>query len=169
MTRPDTPILVDASPLIGLARIERLDLLAMFPLPIYVTRAVWREVADDPGRPGASSLIQAKIQGVLSVIDAGDEEAYGELDAGENSTLSAAAQLGAFVIIDERKARERILRDAALRTAIGAPLTTIGLVIRAKHQGLVPAVRPVLDELRRERFWISQADYEDALHIAGEL
>jgi predicted nucleic acid-binding protein len=168
VTGPLSPVLVDASPLIGLARIDRLDLLRTFPVPIYVTRTVWREVAGQPGRQGVAALIQAEADGILCVIDIGDENAYPDLDAGENATLSAAAEMKAHVIVDERRAREHIRKDAALRSTIRAPLTTIGIVIRAKHEGLIPAVRPILDELRQERFWLSQADYERALHAAGE-
>jgi uncharacterized protein len=161
-------ILTNASPLIALARIGLLDLLTMFPLPIYVTCTVWHEVTGDPGKPGVSPLIQAASRGIVSVIDAGDEGAYPELDAGENATLSAAAEMGAHVLIDERRARERIRNDPALRAAIRAPLTTIGVVLRAKSQGRIPAVKPILDRLREERFWISQADYESALRVAEE-
>ena len=168
MTSAHPSVLADSSTLIGLARIGRLDLLSMFPVPIYVTRTVWREVAGDPNRPGVLALVQAEAEGVLRIIDAGDETAYPELDAGENATLSAAAEMRAHVIVDERKARERMHNDAALRAAIRAPLTTIGVVIRAKHQGLIPAVQPILDQLRQERFWLSQSDYERALRAAGE-
>lgn len=161
-------VLADASPLIGLARIGRLDLLTAISTPIYVTRTVWREVAEDASRPGASILLEAEEQGSLCVIESGDDARYPELDAGENSTLSAAAAMGAAVIIDERAARERIENDDVLRAAIGPPLTTIGVVIRAKRHGKLREVRPVLDALRRERFWISDGDYARALHAAGE-
>ncbi|MGI8968772.1 MAG: DUF3368 domain-containing protein [Chloroflexota bacterium] len=168
MTGSQPAILADSSPLIGLARIDRLDLLTLFGVPICVTRTVWREVVGDPDRPGTSALIQAEAEGILHVIEAGNETAYPELDAGENTTLSAAAEMKAHVIVDERKARERIRNDIALRAAILAPLTTVGVVIRAKQQGLIPEVKPVLNQLRREECWLSQPDEESALHAAGE-
>lgn len=91
----------DATALIGLARIDRLDLLMLFPLPIRVTRYVWEEAAGDPVRPGTSALRQARSDGILTVVDEGDPAAFSRLDAGESSVLSAAAKAAAGVIIDE--------------------------------------------------------------------
>jgi len=140
----------------------------MLPLPILVTGAVWDEVAGDLTRPGAQALQRARDQGLLEVIQMGDREAYG-LGIGENATLSAAAIMRAAVIIDERKARRLVETDPELRTAVPARLTTVALVVRAKREGLVQAVRPVLDELLREGFYISRSVYRDALQTAGEL
>jgi hypothetical protein len=50
-----TNVYVDASVLIGLTRINRLDLLTLLPLPILVTQRVWDEVVDVPTRVGASA------------------------------------------------------------------------------------------------------------------
>ncbi|MGI8825928.1 MAG: DUF3368 domain-containing protein [Chloroflexota bacterium] len=161
--------MADSSTLIGLARVGRLDLLAMFPNPVYVTRTVWIEVAHDHNRPGAAALIDAEARGILRIVDAGDEFLYPELDAGESSTLSVASDMGAHVVVDERLARRRIQSDEALRSRIRSPLTTIGMVIRAKRLGLIPTIHPILDELRGESFWISQTDYESALRTAEEV
>ena len=58
--------------------------------------------------------------------------------------------------------------DPELAAGIPAHLGTVELIVRAKQRGLIDRVRPVLDQLRRQRFRISPGLYEDALRVAGE-
>jgi len=46
---------------------------------------------------------------------------------------------------------------------------TVGLLLVAKNRGYIAVVRPLLDELIRQGFWISPALYQTALRQAGEL
>lgn len=159
----------DATALIGLARIGRLDLLRLLPSPIFVTTRVWQEVVDDPRKPGVAGLQQARDDGLLAVVDEGDPTAFPQLDPGESTVLSAAAAVGAAVVIDERKARTLVNTDPSLRSSIREATGIIGLIVLAQRRGYLPAVRPLLDELIRQRFWISPAFYQDVLRAAGEL
>lgn len=62
------------------------------------------------------------------------------LDAGETSVIMVALQQGIkLVLIDERKGR-RVALAAGLEVS-----GTVGVILRAKRWGLVPAVRPVLE------------------------
>ena len=45
---------------------------------------------------------------------------------------------------------------------------TVGVLLRAKQRGLVPAVRPLLDRLRTEGFRMRNELYARALALAGE-
>jgi predicted nucleic acid-binding protein len=44
----------------------------------------------------------------------------------------------------------------------------IGLILLAKRTGIVPAVRPLLDDLTRQSFRIGSPLYESVLREAGE-
>jgi predicted nucleic acid-binding protein len=83
--------------------------------------------------------------------------------------LSAASAARAGVIVDERKARSLIDLDPELRRTIRQPTGVIGLILLAKRRGQVSAVRPLLDDLIRQEFWISPAFYQHALEEANEL
>jgi predicted nucleic acid-binding protein len=159
----------DATPLIALARIGRLDLLDVLPVPILVAVTVWNEVAGDLSRPGAVVLERARDDGILAVIDAGDAHAYLQLGPGENATITAAAEIGAAVIVDERKARRLLREDPELRGSIPAILSTVALVILEKRAGVVPDVRVILHQLQKQGFYIGQSVYEAALRSSGEL
>jgi len=161
------PIYVDASPLIGLARIDHLDLLRVLAVPARVTKHVWQEVSQDERRPGAKQLIEAKQVGLLLVVAEGDPADYPLLGVGEASVLSAAKVGRGVAILDERKARVLIDLDAQLREAVPY-LTTTALLVLAKEMGAISHVRPILDALRRETFYIGAKVYEDALRVADE-
>ena len=45
---------------------------------------------------------------------------------------------------------------------------TIGLLLLAKRRGYIPAIRPLLDELRAKRFHLSERVYQAVIAQAGE-
>jgi len=159
----------DASALIGLGRIGRLDLLTLLPNPIFVTTRVGEEAASNPAKPGVAALLEARDVGLLAVVEEGDADAFPELDPGESTVLDAAAAAGTIVIIDERRARAMIDTNPRLKAAIHQTTGIIGLILLAKRRGSVAAVRPLLDKLTRQDFRISPTFYQNVLREAGEL
>lgn len=88
----------------------------------------------------------------------------GGLDPGETAALALAVEIHAdAILVDERRGRA---------VAIQLGLRTIGILgplVQAKSAGLLPAVEPVLDALRRDAgFWISEALRQQVLKLAGE-
>lgn len=72
------------------------------------------------------------------------------------------AIINATPLIDERLARRHAKR-------LGLNLTgTIGILLKAKRQGLVPAVKPLVDQLRYGGIWLSDALVAEALKLADE-
>jgi predicted nucleic acid-binding protein len=168
VSAPQPGVYVDASPLIALALIGRLGLLQTLAQPVWVTNAVWHEVAGDPGWPGAQAIMQAEAQGVLERVDAGNREAYVQLGEGENTVLTAAAEVGAYVVVDDLAARAVIAKDPYLRTAIYYSFTTTSLLLYAKRCGAISAVKPLLDALIQQNYGIDAKAYQSALRLAGE-
>jgi len=67
-----------------------------------------------------------------------------------------------WILLDETKAR--LAANLLGFWYIG----TIGLLLLAKRMGKVEMVRPLLDELREEKFYISERVYQLTLGQAGE-
>ena len=66
------------------------------------------------------------------------------------------------VILDDRRARK-------VATSLGvAVIGTIGILIRAKRNGIIAAVKPVLDDLEATGFFVSKELKGEALRLAGE-
>lgn len=86
------------------------------------------------------------------------------LDPGERDALSLAVERGAdAVLMDERAGR-------SAAAELGVPCVGIlGILLQAKANGLLPAIKPVLDRLHQQaRFWIAPNLRQTVLKFAGE-
>lgn len=161
-------VYANATALIGLARINRLDLLTLLHNPIYVTAHVWEEVTGDREKPGVETILETHSSGLLEVVDEGNPRAFPQLDSGESTVISAAATARATVLIDERRARSLINNTPELRNAIVHVTGIIGLILLAKDRDYIPSVQPLLDGLLLQGFRLSPKLYRDILNAAGE-
>ena len=86
-----------------------------------------------------------------------------DLGTGESGVLALALESsGPIVILDDGLARR-------VAETLRIPLTgTLGLLIDAKHRGLIPSVAECLDELARLRFRTSAITRQVVLRMAGE-
>lgn len=161
-------VYADATAIIGLGRIDRLDLLGLLAVPIDLTTRVWEEVTGDPDKPGVAAVFRARSAGWLVVVEEGDPNAFPQLDPGESTVLTAAAAAHASVVVDERKARALLKTDPWLSRQIPRAIGTVGLILLAKRRGQIVEVRPLLDNLIRQSFRMSPTLYRDVLRQAGE-
>lgn len=143
----------DSTALITLARIERLALLPRLIGRILIPDAVRAETGTDVDWLSVRAIRNSALIAALRT----------QVGPGEAEALALAAETpGAVLILDDKKARR-------LAAAMTLPVVgTVGLVVRAKREGVVPACRPLLDELRAADFHMSPALYRDALRLAGE-
>jgi hypothetical protein len=159
------PVVSNSGPLITLATIGRLDLLETLFESIVIPQAVYDEVvvhgSGDPGSAETSAATWIRVHQVR------DELAVNllqeSLGAGESEAIVLAQELQArYVLIDDALARRKAEH-------IGLRLTgTFGVLLMAKKAGLVPAVKPILDELRQTDFRMSDRVYQDVLRRAGQ-
>ena len=158
-------VVSNSSPLIALGRIQRLDFLPALFNTITVPVAVHDEVVvQGAGQPGSSFLSNASWLTVQPVSNTGGV-AYlmSTLEQGETEAIILAQELRAnWLLLDEIKARS-IARRLSLRV-----IGVAGVLVLAKRQALIPAVKPLLDSLLTHNFRISQQVYQSTLVEAGE-
>lgn len=159
------PVVVDSGPLITLATIGRLTLLQDLFREIVVPQAVYDEVvAHGSGEPGS---VETSAATWIRMYHVRDELAVNllqeSLGAGESEAIVLAQELHAkYAIIDDALARRRAEH-------VGLRLTgTLGVLLMAKAAGLIPAVKPILDELRSTDFRMSDRVYRNVVREAGE-
>ena len=157
-------VIVNSTPLIVLCGIGRLDILRQMYGQISIPSAVYREVTakDD------SACVQIRSAGewlhVEQIKDHSEKKMYkAKLRDGEVEVM---------ILAQEQKADLVILDDnAAKKTAkyLGLTVTgTLGVLVKAKHQGLIEEVRPLLSEMQKNGFYVSSTVESLVLEQAGE-
>jgi predicted nucleic acid-binding protein len=159
--------IVNASPLILLARVDCLELLREPPdSELTVPVVVFQEVLAGEWFDPHVGTIRLAAGTWLRVAPAAPH-AVGldpdRLDAGELAVLSLAIENpGAIVVLDDGAARkEAIRRNIPL-------LGTAGILLRAKEQDRIATVRPVLDNVRQAGLYLTERLYRTVLRMAGE-
>lgn len=158
-------VVADASVLITLARVGRLDLLRQIAGAVNVPEAVYHEVVEaGRDRPGSGEVAQAQWISRRAVRDRVAVARLRErLGQGEAEAVALARELGAEVLI---------LDDATARRAAEAEGLTVvgllGLLISAKERRLVDAVKPILDEMMVAGFFIEDSLYRTILRQVAE-
>lgn len=156
---------LDASTLITLARIGRLELLRQIIGTAHIPEAVYREVVRaGSSRPGTTEVAQA---GWLVRHPVLDRSAVGRLRArvgqGEAEAIVLARELGAdLLILDDQTARR--IAEAEGQRVVGL----LGLLLQAKALGMFPMLKPLLDEMIAADFFIDEGLYRLVLRQAGE-
>lgn len=156
-------VVCDASPVIALAAIGRLELLPALYGEVVLPHAVRDEITADP--QGEALLADAPWMLFRAATDrAAVARLEVEVDRGEAEAIALAVELAAdLVVVDDR--RGRIVASGRGLAVIGV----VGVILEARHRGLVAALRPVLDDLDRlAGFWLSDRVRMVALESAGE-
>jgi len=158
-------VLTDASPLIGLARVDGLSWLQVLFGGVFMPIEVRDEVLANKGFPGDEALTTAIASGWIKICaPAPGFPELPELDEGEAACIRIALAHGdkALLLMDERAGRavamERGLRVAGTAAVIGM----------AKTKGLIVSAREVFSRLHASDFRISAQVIETVLKRVGE-
>lgn len=146
------PVVSDSTCLIGLERIDRLELLPDLFDPIWIPPAVNHEF----GRTLSWLQIRRPANSALTfslelVVDAGEAEA-----------IALAYETKLLLVLDDAEAR------AAAKHLKIRIVGTIGILLRAKHAGLIDAVSPLLMRLKATGFFVADELITKALRLASE-
>ncbi len=159
-------VVSNTTPLIGLAVIHRFDLLRRFFGEITIPQAVYDESVI-AGREAGGAKQEILAADWIKVVAVKDRLAVDilldELDLGEAETIVLAREINAdWVLMDERKGRRKLAQ--LNQQKIG----TLGILLKARQIGFLPALKPELELLRKNGFSISQQIVDEILQQAGE-
>ena len=157
-------IIVNSTPLIALAKANKLEILKGMYGHIIIPEAVYKEVTEKDDV--AAQRIEAAREWIeVCKVDPNmDRRMYkAKLHDGEVEVVLLAQEIGAdAVIIDD---------GAARRTAeyLGLPLTgTLGVMIKAKQRGLLEAVMPVVQQMEQNGIFFSRELKERIRKLSNE-
>lgn len=159
-------IVSDATPIISLAKIEKLDILGRFYDEVLMPKAVYDEVCRNPAFRAEAEAIQKcvfmKVRTVSRTQSVKILRAAG-LDLGESEAIVLAdTLLDSLLLMDERKGRQ-IAQNMGIRIT-----GTLGILLKAKNLGMIDTIKPLLDKLLQENIRIGEALYHSILEQAGE-
>jgi predicted nucleic acid-binding protein len=157
----------NSSVLIALSSIGQLELIhKRFPDGVIIPQAVWKEVVETgAGRVRAEQVAKASWLTISSVSNMNLLSLLRlELDEGESEAIALfIEQPNQAILLDEKNAR-RVAKQMNLPV-----LGTIGILIWAKQNGLIPNLKEQLDALQSiGNFRLSNLIYQEAITKVGE-
>lgn len=145
------PVVIDSTCLIGLDQIGHLKLLPDLFDPVVAPPEVERESGISP------QWLRIEVPNPVLVA-----ALQANVDDGEAEAIALAAERQWRIVLDDRKARDLAQRMGL--TVIG----TVGILVRAKRSGLIAWIKPLLDDLSRQGFRLSETLKREALLLVGE-
>ena len=134
-------VVSNSTPIISLATVRHIPLLEALFGRVYIPREVERELTSNQ-YPGHDDIDQPwcetkEIQGRLYV-----GFLCHDLDRGEAEAITLAKELHADTLILDERTGYKIATQQGLHV-----IGTLTVLLMAKQHGLIPSIRPILDEM----------------------
>jgi len=155
--------IVNASPLIVLAKVGMAELLVAVPDSLVTSQVVADEVLRGPAEDPAAQLVAS---GTLAIVAAPPPPAFlvgWDLGPGETSVLAlASTEPGSIAVVDDAAARR-------CANSLGVPTRgTLSVLVQAKRAGLLAEIAPVLSRVRAAGLYLSDRLVKEVLEQARE-
>ena len=154
---------INASPLILLGKLGRIDLLEQLAKQIMVPQAVLCEVASGRAADAGigDTLVWAQNRVIEDILVPISISGW-DLGAGESQVL-AHCILGRYrAVLDDGEAR------AAAKVHSVPLVGSLGVILRARKAGLIPTARPLVEQLVESGSYLSPELIRQALIKVGE-
>jgi predicted nucleic acid-binding protein len=147
-------VISDTSSLIILHKIEELNLLNNLYLEVIITPEIAQEFND--ALPEWIKIISVKDKKYQEFLET-------QVDSGEASAIALAKEMKeSILLLDDLKAR-KLAKKLNLRFT-----GTLGVLHKAKQEGIIHKVKPLINKLLLTNFRISQNIVDELLKINNE-
>jgi len=135
-----------------LHKINELELLKSLFGQVITTPVIALEFGED--LPEWVEIREVKNSQFQSTLD---------LDIGETSAITLALESGpSLIIIDDNKGRK-------VAQKLNLNITgSLGLFLKAKQEGIIPSIKPLLEKVQKTNFRYSLAILTEILKLSGE-
>lgn len=157
-------IIVNTSPWISLSLCGQISLLEKLYHDIYIPMSVRDEIMVG-GKQGIG-IHELKVSPWIKIEKVSDVEKIKllhELEQGEAEVIILAKEKE----IDQVLIDERIARMQAKVLGLNV-IGTLGLLLKAKRNGLLPSIKPSIDKILQSGIWIKEDIVKGILKGAGE-
>ena len=152
-------VIVNSTPLIILSKIGELEILKNLYGEIIIPRAVFEEVTIKSDAIKNLSWIK-----ILEVQDKSNRKIYqAKLHDGEVEVMMLAKEISADLLIIDDNAAKKFAKF------LGFQVTgTLGILLKSKSEKIISEVKPILEKMQAENFYISEEIIKLVLKTAGE-
>lgn len=152
----------NTSPVIALFGLGELRLFDSLFEQVIVPFEVWEELADKAGALEPDAL--RALRSVVFLPSPSVPTEAASLHAGEAAAIAlAVSKPGSWVVLDEIAAR-RVATNIGL-FVVG----TLGILVEAKRQGIVPAIGPLVEKMLENGCRLGPELVKSVLTSAGEM
>ena len=148
-------IISDTSCFILLSKIGELDLLQKLYGEIFTTSVIAEEFGEE--LPNWVKIQDSTDKFRLQILEI-------QIDKGESNAIALALEIPeSTLILDDIKARK-------IAQGLGLNFTgTIGIIIKAKLQNIIPSIEPIIEKIKQTNFRISPEVERQAYIQAKEV
>ncbi len=161
----EKPVVVNSTPIIALASIDKISLLKELYGKVQIPEAVRNEIIAKSGSKAQLAVENSQDWIIIKSIQNIEAKRFFrvQLHDGEVEVMILGRELEAeLLIIDDYLARE-------YAKYLGFKVTgTLGLLLKAKENGIIECVKPLVNDLVDNGIYIDDKLYQSILEIAGE-
>jgi hypothetical protein len=156
-------VVSNTTPIISLLKIGKLEILKDLYDEIYIPQEVFNEIEAGKHKKYYLNLLTFEWIKIEQIQDRKSISYFLDLDKGEAEAIVLATESEAdLILLDESLGRFHA-KHAGLRVT-----GTIGILVKAKKQGLISELKPLILELKDKGVWLSESLIERILELANE-
>ena len=156
-------VVSNTTPIISLLKISKIEILKDLYSEIIIPQAVFHEIEEGKNKAYYQDLSMIKWIHIVKINDSNSIKFFYDLDAGEAEAIVLAKETGAELLIIDEKSGRFHARQAGLKIT-----GTIGVLIKAKNDGFIKKVKPLLIELTKRDVWISDSLVAEVCKLTNE-
>ena len=156
-------VVSNTTPIISLLKNGKLEILKDLYDEIYIPQEVFNEIEAGKHKKYYLNLLTFEWIKIEQIQDRKSISYFLDLDKGEAEAIVLATESEAdLILLDESLGRFHA-KHAGLRVT-----GTIGILVKAKKQGLISELKPLILELKDKGVWLSESLIERILELANK-
>lgn len=157
-------VVSNTTPLISLLKVDKLEILRNLYKELFIPYEVYREIQAGKNKEYYVDLTKIEWIRIIKIQNEKSLSFFLDLDKGEAEAIVLANEMDAdLIILDETLGRFHAKH-------IGLKVTgTIGILLKAKENGIIDKIKPILDEFIEKGIWLSEKLIQQTLTKASEI
>ena len=156
-------VVSNTTPFISLLKVGKLGILKELYQEIFIPYEVYLEIEAGKNKEYYTDLTKVEWIRIVKIQSEKSLLFFLDLDKGEAEAIVLANEMNAdLIILDETLGRFHAKH-------IGLNVTgTIGILLKAKENGIIDKIKPILNKLLQNGIWLSEKLISQTLTIASE-